>query len=58
MNLGALLILVELLRDIGAVSPRTGKEGQTYEIKPNCGPGLYASKVSGSWTCLKIPKGR
>jgi len=55
MSIGSLIVLVELLKDID-----TGVEGQTYEIKPNCGPGTYAYKdpLTNKWTCVPIPKGR
>ena len=57
MNFGSLFVLIELLKDI-EIAPDTGVV-QTGEIKPNCGPGSYASKDKfGNWTCVPITKGR
>ena len=57
MNIGSLFILIELLKDIERARP--GQEGVTYEIKPSCGPGTYATKTAqGKWVCVPIPKGR
>jgi len=57
MNFGSLFVLIELLKDI-EIAPDT-EVVQTGEIKPNCGPGSYASKDTfGNWTCVPIPKGR
>jgi hypothetical protein len=63
MNVGALFVLIELLKDVeiagGLVGPPAPEVAQTGEIKPNCGPGSYASKDTfGNWTCVPIPKGR
>jgi hypothetical protein len=64
MNVGALFVLIELLKDIeiagGLIGPPAPNGTvQTGEIKPNCGPGSYASKDTfGNWTCVPIPKGR
>ena len=64
MNVGALFVLIELLKDIeiagGLIGPPAPNGTvQTGEIKPNCGPGEYASKDTfGNWTCYTIPKGR
>jgi len=61
MNVGALLIMIQLLKDIEIAGGLIGPPEvvQTGEIKPNCGPGSYASKDTfGNWTCVPIPKGR
>jgi hypothetical protein len=63
MNVGALLVMVKFLKDIemagGLVGPPAPEVVQTGEVKPNCGPGEYASKDTfGNWTCYTIPKGR
>jgi len=57
MNLGALIALLKLAQDTERARP--GKVGVTYEIKPSCGPGTYATKTAqGNWVCVPIPKGR
>ena len=63
MNFGSLFVLIELLKDIeigeGLVGPPAPEVVQTGEIKPDCGPGEYASKDTfGNWTCVSIPGGR
>ena len=64
MNIGALIVLLKLFQDSGAVSPPPAtpppKEVvQTGEVKPMCPPGHYASQDTfGNWTCVPIPKGR
>ena len=63
MNVGALLVMVKFLKDIemagGLIGPPSPEVVQTGEIKPDCGPGEYASKDTfGNWTCYTIPKGR
>jgi hypothetical protein len=58
MNIGGLFVLIEALKAVDTARP--GVEGQTYEIKPNCGPGLYAYKdpFTGKYSCVRIPTGR
>jgi len=57
MNLGAIITLLKLAQDTERARP--GREGVTYEIKPSCGPGTYATKTAqGKWVCVPIPKGR
>ena len=63
MNAGALLVMIQFLSDIeksgGLIGPPAPEGVQTGEIKPDCGPGEYASKDTfGNWTCYTIPKGR
>jgi hypothetical protein len=62
MNLTAIIPLLKLLQESGAVSPkRPAPEIPTnVRTKPVCGPGRYAYKdpLSGLWSCLLIPKGR
>jgi len=61
MNLTALLPLLKLLQDSGAVSPPPASPTpEPSEIKPSCGVGKYAYKdpLTGLWTCVPIPKGR
>ena len=63
MNVGALLVMVKFLKDIemagGLIGPPSPEVVQTGEIKPDCGPGEYASKDTfGNWTCVSIPGGR
>ena len=64
MNLGPIIVLLELLKDAGgAVSPigppAPNGEVRDPEIKPICGPGSYATKTAqGHWVCVPIPKGR
>jgi len=65
MNLGALLILLKLVGDIGVLPTEVGPppppvDVEYTEIKPICGPGKYAYKHPdlNIWTCLPIPKGR
>ena len=57
MNVGAMIVLIQLLKDIesGPIGP-PAPVVQTGEIKPDCGPGTYASKDTfGNWTCVPIP---
>ena len=65
MNLGPLIVLLELLKDAaGPVSPIGPPVPDVIPtnvpLKPICGPGRYAYKepLSGLWSCLVIPKGR
>jgi len=68
MNLGAVLIMLKLVGDIGILPtsiigppPPSTPNGEDKDpnVKPNCGPGKYAAKnPSGFWVCLDIPKGR
>jgi len=66
MNIGALIVLFKFLKDAGVVSPLVigppAPNGvpEEFEIKPTCGPGLYAFKdpLSGLYSCVVIPKGR
>ena len=68
MNLGAVLIMLKLVGDIGILPtsdigppppPTANGEDRDPDVKPNCGPGKYAAKnPSGFWVCLDIPKGR
>ena len=66
MNLGPIIVLLELLKDAGVeVSPIGPPAPDVVEIptnvplKPVCGAGRYAQKLpNGNWSCLVIPKGR
>jgi len=63
MNVGALIVMIEWLKDIeiasGPIGPPAPDVVQTGEVKPMCGPGEYASKDTfGNWTCVTIPGGR
>jgi len=65
MNIGALIVLIEALKDIEIASgpigpPAPNGNGETYPIKPDCGPGEYArfNTSTDRWTCEVIPKGR
>jgi len=67
MNIGALIVLIEALKDIetasgliGPPAPNGNGNGETLEVKPNCGPGQYAFKPPDSdfWVCRTIPGGR
>jgi hypothetical protein len=66
MNAGSLLVMIKLLSDIeksggliGPPAPNGGNgNGDTTEIKPDCGPGEYAYKVGDFWVCRTIPGGR
>ena len=75
MNIGALIVLVEALKNIETASGLIGPpapngngpngngpngNGETLKVKPNCGPGEYASfnTSTDKWTCEVIPKGR
>ena len=65
MNIGALIVLVEALKDIETASgligpPAPNGNGETLQVKPDCGPGEYAYKNPGSdlWVCRTIPGGR
>jgi hypothetical protein len=65
MNIGALIVLIEALKDIekseGLIGPPAPNgNGKTFEVKPNCGPGQYAFKPPDSdlWVCRTIPSGR
>jgi len=65
MNIGALFVLIEALKDIeksgGLIGPPAPNgNGETLEVKPNCGPGQYAFKPPDSdfWVCRTIPGGR
>ncbi len=63
MNVGALIVLIEALKDIeiarSPIGPPAPDVVQTGEVKPMCGPGEYASKDTfGNWTCISIPGGR
>ena len=55
--------MIQLLKDMemagGLIGPPAPEVVQTGEIKPDCGPGEYASKDTfGNWTCVRIPGGR
>jgi len=66
MNLGPLIVLLELLKDaagpvspIGPPVPDVVVIPTNVPLKPVCGPGRYAQKLpNGNWSCLVIPKGR
>jgi len=67
MNVGALIVLIEALKDIEIASgpigpPAPNGNGETLQIngKPDCGPGKYAqfNTSTDRWTCKIIPKGR
>jgi len=68
MNIGALIVLLKLLKDAGVVSPLViGPPAPdipdiptNVPLKPICGSGRYAYREpsSGLWSCLVIPKGR
>jgi hypothetical protein len=66
MNAGGLLVLIQLLKDIeisggliGPPGPNGNGNGETLKVKPNCGPGSYATQTAqGYWVCVPIPKGR
>jgi len=67
MNIGALIVLIEALKDIekasgpiGPPAPNGNGETPDLTIKPNCGPGQYAFKPPDSdfWVCRTIPGGR
>ena len=55
--------MIKLLSDIekggGLIGPPAPNgNGETTEIKPDCGPGEYALKVGDFWVCRTIPGGR
>ena len=67
MNIGALFVLIELLKNIdsavpetiGPPAPNNNGNGETPKVKPICGPGTYATTTAqGNWVCVPIPKGR
>ena len=69
MNIGALIVLVEALKNIETASGLIGPpapngngpngNGETPKVKPICGPGTYATTTAqGNWVCVPIPKGR
>jgi len=65
MNIGALIVLIEALKGIEKASgligpPAPNGNGETLKVKPDCGPGEYASfnTSTDKWTCEVIPKGR
>ena len=64
MNIGAVLVLLKLLKDAGEavspIGPPAPPEGPYQEVKPMCSPGYYAYQHprTGMWTCKPIPKGR
>jgi hypothetical protein len=71
MNIGAVLVLLKLIKDagvavspIGPPAPPTGVEafetGGYQEVRPMCGPGKYAYQHprTGMWTCKPRPPGR
>ena len=62
MNVGALIVLIEALKDIeiasGPIGPPAPDVVQTGEVKPMCGTGEYAYKVGDFWVCRTIPGGR
>jgi hypothetical protein len=64
MNIGALIVLVEALKNIETASgligpPAPNGNGETLKVKPICGPGTYATTTAqGNWICVPIPKGR
>jgi len=66
MNLGALLIMLKLVGDIGIlptqdIGPPPPPVTYEYtEVQPTCGPGKFAYKdpFTKLWTCVVIPPGR
>jgi len=65
MNIGAVLVLLKLLKDAGGVSPigppaPPPTPGKYQEVKPICSPGQFAYQHprTGMWTCKPIPPGR
>jgi len=65
MNVGALIVMIEWLKDIeiagGPIGPPAPNgNGETYPIKPDCGLGEYAYQdpFTQVWSCVRIPGGR
>lgn len=62
MEIGSLIALLKLLQDTETTigPPAPNGNGETPKVKPNCGPGYYATfnTSTDQWECEVIPKGR
>jgi len=54
MNLGAVIILLKLLTESGALSLSPTPKGPSSKagLRPNCGPGKKAILQKDQWVCV------